>query len=752
MKILLISSAVLPVPCPGYGGLEMVLFDLAIALRDLGHKVSVLAVSYSKLPADIEFIDGGEAGKTNEAMMLDIIRKRIHQNDWDIIHDHSWQKIIYLDKKNNPNLKVIATLHGMNPYGSPPPVQYPNMVCLSKDHALRTSGALGINTRWVYNGLNTEFYRFNPRKGDRMLFLGRFMPGKGAHIAVDIANRLKIPLDLCIPKGFFVNTDKTIKDISEVSKNENVLSHDGCFYRVEETFKRFYKGNIIEIVPQSIKIPIQLTPNHPVLVLKGVVCKGNKSKICRPSFNKTCKRVHCNKKDAYKPEWVPAEKISKNDFLLYPIVQDNDKIPYIEINDYLPESFVKDGFILTFQTTRDNNLAERKKTPCHQQKKIPNKIFITPDFLRLCGYYISDGGTVGGNSISFSFNAKEKEYADDVCDIMNKSFGVNCRQTIDRETTLSVRCNSSIIVSLFKKLFGENALNKCIPGWIMKFPKEDLNDFIIGLFRGDGWTSTSKTRGFNYKIFNYGTSSKILSSQLTQLLIKMGYLPRVIRYMQPEKSYSKTKRHFYRIEIPENRLFKKRSVFVFDKKYIAVPVREIKSAYFEGDVYNLKVNSSNSYVCEGVAVHNCGDDTMVIEKDYVKRIMKSAMDSNGLITYWGPVPRERAVEFFGNARMLLQCGCGGWIEPFGLITIESLCCGTPVVALDNGATREIINKDIKSGFICNNPDEIVELIKSGEVDKIKPEDCRKRGEQFNRKFMAQNYMTLYNEIMEGREW
>ncbi len=85
-----------------------------------------------------------------------------------------------------------------------------------------------------------------------------------------------------------------------------------------------------------------------------------------------------------------------------------------------------------------------------------------------------------------------------------------------------------------------------------------------------------------------------------------------------------------------------------------------------------------------------------------------------------------------------------WEEPFGLVMIESMASGTPVLALNRGAAPEVIVHG-KTGFLVNDEDEMVRATK--DVHLLKPEDCRKHVEQnFSREIMAKNYLKAYRKI------
>lgn len=87
-------------------------------------------------------------------------------------------------------------------------------------------------------------------------------------------------------------------------------------------------------------------------------------------------------------------------------------------------------------------------------------------------------------------------------------------------------------------------------------------------------------------------------------------------------------------------------------------------------------------------------------------------------------------------------------EPFGLGIIQALATGSPVIAFDDGAIKEIITSE--TGFVCNSVDDMVSAIQK--LDTVKPESCRKRAEFFSKENMAKNKEKLYYRIMENDEW
>lgn len=129
--------------------------------------------------------------------------------------------------------------------------------------------------------------------------------------------------------------------------------------------------------------------------------------------------------------------------------------------------------------------------------------------------------------------------------------------------------------------------------------------------------------------------------------------------------------------------------------------------------------------------------------DFFNEKVKPQID-NKLIFYEGQVSTERKYELFAKAKAFLFPI--RWEEPFGLVMVESMACGTPVVAFGRGSVPEVI-EDGKTGYIVDTVDEMVEAVKK--VDKISPRACREHAEaNFSPKKMAQDYLLAFEEVLE----
>ena len=126
---------------------------------------------------------------------------------------------------------------------------------------------------------------------------------------------------------------------------------------------------------------------------------------------------------------------------------------------------------------------------------------------------------------------------------------------------------------------------------------------------------------------------------------------------------------------------------------------------------------------------------------YFEAVVKPMLN-HPLIEFIGEIGDADKPEFLGNARALLFPI--HWPEPFGLVMIESMACGTPVVAWNRGSVPEIIDEGI-SGFIVNSEEQALAAIqRAAELDRRR---IRQVFEQhFTRRTMAEAYVQVYEQV------
>ena len=115
-----------------------------------------------------------------------------------------------------------------------------------------------------------------------------------------------------------------------------------------------------------------------------------------------------------------------------------------------------------------------------------------------------------------------------------------------------------------------------------------------------------------------------------------------------------------------------------------------------------------------------------------------------LVEYIGEIGDDDKNEFLGRARALLFPI--DWPEPFGLVMIEALACGTPVVAFRGGSVDEVIDHG-STGFVVDSIDPAIAATR--QVDRLDRRQCRRVFERrFTARRMAEQYVDIYSQVIE----
>ena len=423
-----------------------------------------------------------------------------------------------------------------------------------------------------------------------------------------IDDRIEIIPAHCLLPEEKVICNPDIKKISDVKIGDNVFTHTGEYKKVTQTFTRFYNGKIFKIQPYYFAEGIKVTEEHPffgIKTIKNCLAIGG---LCKP--NSTAKGKHvCKKKhyEKYNPTWIMAKDLEVNDILLYPRVkkvEDKDSIKLSELLD-AKDFIIKREFIFPREG--------------RQEKGIKDIIDITPDFCRLIGYYLAEGYIIKKNNcLQFSFAKHEGDYINDVASLMKKCFGVNLAKKRERNG-YELYFYSKALVRLFEKLFYKEdkplrAFSKKIPQWALYLPLKKQVELFKGWWRGDCGVSVSE----------------LLIQQMKIICLRLGIVPSIYKITADKhRSYncningrkiiashdcfSLHNLSFYEDKFnlllePE---FKKfitkldRKHGWIDENYIYIPIKEIKTFDYKGEVYNLEVEEDNSYVTPAAIVHNC---------------------------------------------------------------------------------------------------------------------------------------------------
>jgi glycosyltransferase involved in cell wall biosynthesis len=135
---------------------------------------------------------------------------------------------------------------------------------------------------------------------------------------------------------------------------------------------------------------------------------------------------------------------------------------------------------------------------------------------------------------------------------------------------------------------------------------------------------------------------------------------------------------------------------------------------------------------------------IVQDLEYFEALVEPYIDGEQVV-YLGSVGPAQRSEVLGKALALLHLI--SFDEPFGLSMVESLACGTPVIAFGRGSIPEIIKHD-ETGFIIADIEQAAEAVAA--VPSLDRTACREDVEQrFSQARMASNYVRVYEEILKG---
>ena len=134
-----------------------------------------------------------------------------------------------------------------------------------------------------------------------------------------------------------------------------------------------------------------------------------------------------------------------------------------------------------------------------------------------------------------------------------------------------------------------------------------------------------------------------------------------------------------------------------------------------------------------------------VDEEYFKTTVEPLL-AMGQVEFIGEIREDQKGDFLGNAAGLLFPIA--WREPFGLVMIEAMACGTPVIAFENGSVPEVLEHGV-TGFIVRSEQEAIEgvaRIGALDRDRIRAEFERR----FTAQRMAQNYLKVYSRLIKAR--
>lgn len=133
------------------------------------------------------------------------------------------------------------------------------------------------------------------------------------------------------------------------------------------------------------------------------------------------------------------------------------------------------------------------------------------------------------------------------------------------------------------------------------------------------------------------------------------------------------------------------------------------------------------------------------DKEYFEEVIKPLLKSKD-VEYLGEIGEAEKNEFLGNAYALLFPI--DWPEPFGLVMIEAMACGTPVIAFRKGSVPEVMVDGVTGKIVHNIGEAVRAVYELSNFNRLK---CRKLFEErYTSERMAKDYLEVYQEVIN--EW
>lgn len=360
---------------------------------------------------------------------------------------------------------------------------------------------------------------------------------------------------MCARKGTVIKGDRP-KKVEDISIGDKVYDMYGDLQTVTQIHKRTNKGKIIRIKVFG-REPIYLTPNHPVLVFRkekqvlvhsysDIALYANKDYKLNSKSGKACIKNHV-------ATWVDAGDLEKDDLIICPKTKLGN---------------VVDNFKINFKD-----------------------VVLNKNVSWLFGLYAADGCSTKSHKVVITLGAHEEKIIDRCVSVFKDEFGLNPKlKQVGKAVRVIVY--SAELANFMLAAFGKKD-TKIIPDLIMKHA--DLQSVLDGFYDGDG----SLVNDTKKKIVN---CNPIMIEQLHDILLYLRYSPYINKLSYKDKTYGNNWNDKYEISWDLN---PKRENNWWSKDNYIMKISDVTILDSDEEVYNFEVENTNSYIANGIVVHNC---------------------------------------------------------------------------------------------------------------------------------------------------
>ena len=376
--------------------------------------------------------------------------------------------------------------------------------------------------------------------------------------AADIGN------DDCLLPGTLIKTNLGYKKIEDIKLGDMVLTHLGNFKPVTNICIKDFSGDMYRMKFAG-QLELNLTYNHPMYFAE-LDTKSHNYKSGKKIFNTR--------------KWILPGDV-------------NSGLNQISIIDRLEN---KD--ITTLQ--HDDIFVKSKFTPDSNIKL--KSIELNADFSRFLGLFLADGNCYKPKSdvyrLSIAFNRKQVDLIDWVKQYLT-SIGVKFYDRFyDNSNSFELIFNNKTLYELLILCY-DNKREKILPEFALLLG-DNLQYLLEYWLKGDGWVSKRKN---NRKEKNIGCStSRQLALSMRDIAMSIGKYATIDK--KNRKRYEVINKDQYWVSIYDERP-SSGCLYKFNSMEYGSKIRKIEKYNYIGKTYNLEVMDDNSYIAEGMVVHNC---------------------------------------------------------------------------------------------------------------------------------------------------
>ncbi len=423
----------------------------------------------------------------------------------------------------------------------------------------------------------------------------------------------------CFPAGAEVMTAEGSKPIEKIEPGDLVLTHRGRYRRVVGTMQRHVDEDLVRLrISKLTAADFVATENHPVLAVKAEEAR---------------RRFRGHEPTA---RWVSAGELEPGDYVVVARPPSKGIIPPpVDLAQYCGSNF---------EITEDSIITRNSPHRPTMRRFVE---FDDPATFRLFGRWLGDGsishesrdGSLAG--VNFVFNSNDTASIEDVAEQMLRVFGVSANVEYAKgQSTAHLRYTRRPLARWFFDSFGEGFAGKTVPGWIYDLPRDHRMQFLAGLFAADGCVLDQG----NSKSLCFDHSNRALAEAVWRLARSLGYAPALIGgTVRPGGTVP-----HYRVQISTKDAVElaqvcgvelpggdtsARELRLGDE--VAYRVRSVEREPYFGTVYNFQVEEDESYVANGVAVHNC----------FILGVKDDLVNPGGIMDLW---VREARIFKFGS--------------------------------------------------------------------------------------------------------